>query len=194
MNFTHTKGETPMKTNKISRAVFVFTALLLASSILCPDVHAQRWKKQYRNKRPTPSSTAVVEYMAHLQGIGDQAWRTQPDMCGTTGQGRQLEGFAIRVSNASSDEDFGLRYMAYLQDQGETGWEYMPSFVGTKGEKRRLEAFWIEVVDKADQYSVYYRAHLAGTGWTDWYKDGEMCGTKQQQRAVEAIQIMMVDK
>lgn len=162
--------------------------LLLSTPFICLGALAGG-----SNGPPRPSYDAVVEYMCHLQGIGDSPWKIQPETCGTTGEGRRLEGFAIQHSNASSDE-VGLRYKVYLQDLGEQGWEYMPAFVGTRGEKRRLEALWIEVVEKPEKYSVYYRAHLAGKGWTDWFKDGAMCGTRNQGRAVEAIQVMIVDR
>jgi hypothetical protein len=54
-----------------------------------------------------------VEYMGHLQDYGDTDWFEQPYSCGTAGQGRRLEGFAIRPRRSSAG--LGLRYMAHIQ-------------------------------------------------------------------------------
>ena len=64
---------------------------------------------------PAPSSSASVEYMAHEAGIGDVPWVSQGVMCGTTGQGRALEGVAIRSSTVD------MRYRGHIAYQGDTG-------------------------------------------------------------------------
>lgn len=173
-----------------ARNVIGLAVAVAATAGIATDGAAQSYR---RYRQPTPSNTAVIEYMAHLQGTGDTPWIMQPGICGTTGENRRLEGFAIQHAEASQDE-IVLRYRVHVQDLGDQDWTYIPELAGTRGEKRRLEAIWIEVVDKPDEYSVHYRAHLHGRGWTPWVKDGAMCGTRNQQRAVEAIQIMVVDR
>ncbi|MCX5801816.1 MAG: hypothetical protein NTX17_10600 [Candidatus Eisenbacteria bacterium] len=160
----------------------LLVTMCLCAGLICTNSEAQ-----------VPSTRAVVEYMGHVQGVGDVSWVTQPGTCGTVGQGKRLEGFAIRHTVWSKDQ-VGLRYKAHLQDLSDTSWFYMPDYCGTRGEKRRMEAIWIEVIEKPDRYSVYYRAHLAGTGWTVWYRDGDMCGTRGKQRQIEAIEVMIVDR
>src|SRR5690349_8838275 len=39
-----------------------------------------------------------LEYMCHLQDIGDTQWMPAGSFCGTRGEMRRLEGFAIRLT------------------------------------------------------------------------------------------------
>lgn len=86
-----------------------------------------------------------LEYMAHLQGIGDTAFTAEGNFVGTRGQSRRLEGFAIRLTGARASE-FQVFYMAHLQNTGDTAVVSDGQFCGTRGQSRRLEGMrvWIK--------------------------------------------------
>ena len=44
-----------------------------------------------------PHRSVQLEYMAHIQDLGDTSFTLQPDLCGTTRQSQRLEGFLIRL-------------------------------------------------------------------------------------------------
>ncbi|EFA80676.1 hypothetical protein PPL_06260 [Heterostelium album PN500] len=85
----------------------------------------------------------TIEYMAHLEGIGDICWQ-KGGFIGTRGQSRRLEGFAIRL-NGPLSEKLGIRYKGHLQDIGDTPFYSDGQFCGTRGQSRRCEG--IDMVD-----------------------------------------------
>jgi len=88
-----------------------------------------------------------MEYMAHLQGIGDTAFTTAGTFVGTRGQSRRLEGFAIRLTGSRANE-FQVFYMAHLQNSGDTAVVSDGQFCGTRGQSRRLEGMRVWVKKK----------------------------------------------
>lgn len=85
-----------------------------------------------------------LEYMAHLQDLGDTPWVKEGGFVGTRNQSKRLEGFAIKLTgpNAANYEVF---YQAHVQDLGGTPICKNGEFCGTKGQERRIEAIkvWI---------------------------------------------------
>ncbi len=147
--------------------------------------------QEYENAQP--SRTAVLQYMAHLQNLGDTNYVSQPQWCGTRNQRRRLEGFRFRLAPGSANVN--LRYKAHLQDIGDTSWHFLGEYVGTRGEDRRLEAFAIEVVgEDALKYDVYYKAHIQNLNDTGWERNGSWCGTRGQKLRVEAISVYLADR
>jgi uncharacterized protein YjdB len=86
-----------------------------------------------------------MEYMAHLQDIGDTGWYHDGQFCGTRGQSRRLEGFAIQLTGSQASH-YSVEYMAHLQDIGDTGWYHDGQFCGTRGQSRRVEGISVKVV------------------------------------------------
>jgi uncharacterized protein YjdB len=86
-----------------------------------------------------------IQYMAHLQNIGDTTWVNGGQFIGTRGESRRLEGFAIRLTGSAA-ENYNIRYICHLQDIGDTLVRSNGEFCGTRGESRRLEGLqvWIE--------------------------------------------------
>jgi hypothetical protein len=88
-----------------------------------------------------------MQYMAHLEDIGDTQWIDEGQFVGTRGQCRRLEGFAIRLAGPSAP-GYTVLYMGHLQDIGDTG-VYMDSqFCGTRGQARRLEGMKFAVMPR----------------------------------------------
>ena len=93
-------------------------------------------------------SGVSLEYYCHLQNFGDTPWITQGRDCGTRGQSRRLEGFAIRLTGPNANQ-YTIKYRCHLQNIGDTSWKYNGQYCGTKGQSRRLEAVYIS-------FQVYY--------------------------------------
>jgi uncharacterized protein YjdB len=94
------------------------------------------------------SDDFYLEYFAHVQEIGDTAWVSQGDFVGTRGQGKRLEGFAIRVAGKDARE-YNVYYSAHVQDVGDTVEYKNGDFCGTRGEAKRVEAIFIRL-EKVD--------------------------------------------
>ena len=141
---------------------------------------------------PLPSEEVGVEVMAHAAFLGDTPWCRPTQECGTTGQGRAIEGFALRL--VPDRNEISFRYKAHLSDRGDTRWFTLNEFCGTMGERRRVEAVWIDITEGKEKYDVFYSAHLARIGWTGWFKNGQMCGTRGEYRQVEALKLFVAEK
>jgi uncharacterized protein YjdB len=85
-----------------------------------------------------------LQYMAHLQDVGDTPWVNEGQFVGTRGQSRRLEGFAIRLTGANSTK-FDISYMAHLQDLGDSSWFQNGEFCGTRGQSRRAEGIRVKI-------------------------------------------------
>ena len=88
-----------------------------------------------------------IEYMCHLEGVGDTKWMAGGEFCGTRGESRRVEGFAVRLTGAAKDR-FQVRYAGHLQDVGDTAEVGDGEFCGTRGQSRRLEALIIRVAPR----------------------------------------------
>lgn len=131
---------------------------------------------------------------AHLQGIGWQGWRCQPNgvvaTVGTTGQSRRMEALAVVTYGAG-----GVCANAHVAGIGWQGWacgaDGQVIAVGTTGQSRRMEALGIGSFGA----NFCARAHVASLGWLGW-----MCappgyagyvGTTGQSRRMEALDGMI---
>lgn len=88
-----------------------------------------------------------MQYMAHLQNIGDTSFVNEGQFVGTRGQSRRLEGFAVRLTGPSAGS-FNVNYMAHLEGTGDTGVVSNGAFCGTRGQSRRVEGMRVWVKKK----------------------------------------------
>jgi Clostridial hydrophobic W len=138
----------------------------------------------YAQTGVTPVSTPVL---VHIQGFGDIACSDR-DWCGTRGESRRLEGFAVRLP--STLKDVQLQYMCHIQSRGDTQWLPSGQFCGTRGQSLRLEGFAMKLSGPgATRFRLTYQAHVQGLGDTRVFSDGEFAGTRGQGRCVEAIRV-----
>lgn len=86
----------------------------------------------------------TMQYMAHLQDIGDTPWCKEGDFVGTRGQSRRLEGFAIKLAGPNASH-YTVSYMAHLQNIGDTSFLSDGEFCGTRGQSRRVEGICVRV-------------------------------------------------
>jgi len=92
----------------------------------------------------SPIQGLGMEYMAHLENIGDTAWTSAGTFVGTRGQSRRLEGLAIRLTGPEASH-YDVTYMAHLEGTGDTIWAKNGAFLGSRGESRRLEGLSVVV-------------------------------------------------
>ena len=134
-----------------------------------------------------------LSYRTHVQNEGWQAWRSNGEFSGTSGQSLRLEGINIKLT--ANDHSGGIRYKTHVQDIGWQDWKYDGDMSGTTGRSLRLEAINIELTgDLVDYYDLYYRVHAQDIGWMGWARNGEDSGTAGFSRRLEGIQIVLVNK
>ena len=146
----------------------------------------------YGGGNPT-STTGIVSYTTHIQGIGTETSVYDGSVSGTIGQSRRME--AMWISLRDKPTTGGIRYRTHIQGIGWQDWAYDGTMSGTSGQSKRVEAVAIELTgEMANQYDVYYRVSSQTYGWLGWAKNGEESGTTGLSKRLEAIQIMVVPK
>ncbi len=88
-----------------------------------------------------------LEYMAHLQDIGDTAWVSQGQFIGTRGEARRLEGFAIRLTGPNA-EHYDVTYMCHIQNVGDSPTYANGAFCGTRGQSLRAEGLSVKITPR----------------------------------------------
>jgi len=141
---------------------------------------------------PTPN-TPTVSYRTHVQDVGWQAYVSDGEASGTSGQSKRLE--AIKIKLDLEGIIGGIEYRTHVQDIGWQDFVADDALSGTSGQSKRLEAIQIRLTgEAANLYDVYYRVHAQDTGWLDWAKNGASSGTAGYSRRLEAIEIKLVAK
>ncbi|MBV1884199.1 MAG: hypothetical protein KUG82_21340 [Pseudomonadales bacterium] len=103
-----------------------------------------------------------INYMCHIAGFGDSDWLVEGQDCGSRGQHRALEGFAIRLSGPAANQ-YTVEYNCHLAGLGDLQLVSDGVFCGTRGQGRRLEAIFIELKEK----SQIALDELSGTLYTE---------------------------
>jgi uncharacterized protein YjdB len=86
-----------------------------------------------------------MEYMAHVQDIGDTSWVREGQYVGTKGQSKRIEGFAIRLTGSQASK-YDVFYQAHVEGIGNTPKVGNGQFSGTRGQSKRVEAIsvWVQ--------------------------------------------------
>lgn len=136
----------------------------------------------------------VIEFRAHIQGIGWQGWKQSGQTIGTTGQSKRLEALQIKLKNNSGYAG-DIEYSVHVQDIGWQGWKKSGETAGTTGKAKRLEAVRIRFTGElAEYYGIYYKGHVSSYGWMAMTTNGNIAGTTGLAKKVEAMQIQLVNK
>lgn len=88
-----------------------------------------------------------MQYMAHLEGMGDVPWVSDGQFVGTRGEARRLEGFAIKLTGDRASQ-YTVQYLAHLEGFGDSGWYSDGQFCGTCGQSRSVEGICVKVLRK----------------------------------------------
>ena len=136
---------------------------------------------------------SMIKYQVHVQEIGDQPYRYEGEMAGTSGQSKRLEG--LRISLQKMNENSSIVYQAHIQDIGWQDWKKDGELAGTTGQNKRLEAVRMKLTGElVGKYDIYYQVHVQNLGWLDWAKNGEEAGSTGFGYRLEGIRIMLVEK
>ncbi|MEP6486616.1 hypothetical protein NDI43_08405 [Microcoleus vaginatus GB2-A3] len=133
-----------------------------------------------------------VEYMAHVEGVGDTPWLSEGELAGFRGQAKRIEGFAVRLSGPQADK-YDVFYSAHIQNIGDTDVSSNGEYCGTRGKALRIEGIKVWIAQSASSQTVApvglkVLAHIQGIG-DRTFSDREYAGTKAQGRRVEGFQI-----
>ncbi len=85
-----------------------------------------------------------LEYQCHLQGHGDSNWKSADEFCGTRGEKRRLEGFAMRLSGQLAPY-FKVVYGCHIQSSGDISGVLGDNYCGTKGLGKRAESLSVYI-------------------------------------------------
>ncbi|MEG3920312.1 hypothetical protein QUA07_14435 [Microcoleus sp. T3_A4] len=133
-----------------------------------------------------------VEYMAHVEGVGDTPWLSEGELAGFRGQAKRIEGFAVRLSGPQADK-YDVFYSAHIQNISDTDVSSNGEYCGTRGKALRIEGIKVWIAPSASSQVVApvglkVLAHIQGIG-DRTFSDQEYAGTKAQGRRVEGFQI-----
>jgi len=152
-----------------------------------------------------------VAYRGHIENLGDYpidgSWVESPEIIGTVGQSKRIEGFEIKLTG-ELPAGMVIRYNVHVENKGwlfdendASGWPRNGDYAGTRGEGLRIEAIKIVLTDADGQavsgYSVRYRGHVQNLGdlpadASQWLADGAQLGTVGSSLRLEALQVAVV--
>ena len=136
-------------------------------------------------------SKNTISYSSHVQDIGWMNYVNNGETSGTTGQGKRIESFKIKLNSNIGR----IKYKSYVEKEGWQGSRYSDQDSGTTGKSRKIEAIKIELLDNLkNNYDIYYRTHVQDIGWLGWAKNGEAAGSVNNFTRIEAIEIKIVLK
>ncbi|RYZ36997.1 MAG: hypothetical protein EOO71_29730 [Myxococcaceae bacterium] len=102
--------------------------------------------EQFEFHLPRPIKGLHIEYRCHLQDTGDTQWLSAGTPCGTQGEARRLESFAMRLSGPAA-RLYQLRYWCQVDGASRPSGPYSDEAVcGTQGESRELIGMKVELV------------------------------------------------
>ncbi|MFB8794764.1 MAG: hypothetical protein U7126_11210 [Microcoleus sp.] len=134
-----------------------------------------------------------VQYMAHVEGVGDTPWINEGELAGFRGQAKRIEGFAVRLSGPEA-ANYNVFYTAHIQNVGDTEVSSNGEYCGTRGKGLRVEGLKVWIVRSASAaqpvapVGLKVLAHIQGIG-DRTFSDREYAGTRAQGRRVEGFQI-----
>lgn len=139
------------------------------------------------------AAAPTVTYRTHVQSIGWQAWKSNGQAAGTSGQAKRLEAIELKVQNSPYSGD--IQYSTHIQSIGWQGAKQNGQMSGTSGQAKRLEAIKIQLTGELGRrYDVFYRVHAQKFGWMGWEKGGLASGTAAYAYRLEAIEVKLVPK
>ncbi len=102
----------------------------------------------FQIKIDPPTAGLNLQYMAHVEGVGDTAWISEGDLAGFRGKAKRIEGFAARLTGPQADK-YDVFYTAHIQNVGDTPVTSNGQYCGTRGKGLRVEGMTVWVEPKA---------------------------------------------
>jgi uncharacterized protein YjdB len=102
----------------------------------------------FQIKIEPPVAGLNLQYMAHVEGVGDTAWISEGELAGFRGKAKRIEGFAARLTGSQADK-YDVFYTAHIQNVGDTPVTANGQYCGTRGKGLRVEGMTVWVEPKA---------------------------------------------
>ncbi|OCR02547.1 hypothetical protein BCD67_01285 [Oscillatoriales cyanobacterium USR001] len=138
-----------------------------------------------------------IQYMAHVEGVGDTAWLNEGELAGFRGKAKRIEGFAIRLIGPQA-ANYNVFYAAHIQNIGDVPTVSNGQYCGTRGKSLRIEGIkiWVEpsknaVVAQAQppaNVGLKVLAHIQSVG-DRIFKAKEDAGSRGKSLRLEGFQI-----
>ena len=99
----------------------------------------------FQIKIEPPTAGLNLQYMAHVEGVGDTAWISEGELAGFRGKAKRIEGFAARLTGPQADK-YDVFYTAHIQNVGDTPVTSNGQYCGTRAKGLRVEGMtvWVE--------------------------------------------------
>lgn len=164
------------KQGKTMRKIFLVSLIFALIAILMPA--------SVFGAGSDEASALGVAYRGHVEDYGDYptdgSWVSEAKNLGTTGEGKRIEGFWIKlVGTDQLPAGASIRYNVHVQNQGwlsDTGldtainWIGDGGFAGSQGKVQRVEAIQIILLGEDGKqlpgYTVSYSVHGQDYGWS----------------------------
>lgn len=127
-----------------------------------------------------------ITYRAYVEGVGWQAWVSNGQTAGTTGQDKHIEALEIRLEDINGS----VVYRSHLSNTGWMEWQSMGATSGRPGDGQQMEAFELKSENISGK-TIEYRVHVGFVGWMDWIQQGGMAGTTGEGKDIQAIEIRL---
>lgn len=139
------------------------------------------------NRDVADESDLKLTLVVRLQDIGEVLCQGT-DWCGTIGEKRKVEGFALMETGFS--EELRVEYMARLEDGTETAWIQQRGYCGTRDRGLGLQAVAFRLVGgMSGAFNIKYQVHVRNQGTLPISENGKIVGSNSQQLPVEAIRL-----
>ena len=142
-----------------------------------------------------------MEYQAHVQNEGWQAWKKDGETAGTTGQSRQIEAVRIRLTGPVA-ELYDIWYRVHIEFYGWLGWTKNGQMAGSEGLSKRIEAIQIRLLKNTQpplqspvtsfiDNHITVQSHVQKDGWQPAVDGGKTSGTLGKSKRLEAVRITL---
>jgi Clostridial hydrophobic W len=95
---------------------------------------------QIRIEPPAPCLS--LQYMAHVEGVGDTSWIEEGEFAASRGESKRIEGCAFRLTGWQAD-CYDVFYTAHIQKVGDTNVSSNGEYCGTRGKGMRVEGMTV---------------------------------------------------
>lgn len=122
--------------------------------------------------QPVAARWQIPYIKARLENVGIVACR-DGGWCGTRGEARRLEGFALNLAERTGDER--VQYLCRSRESGPDVWVPEGEFCGTPGPSTPIEALAVRLVGRdADRFTISYQAYVLEGGESPVSSNGDL--------------------
>ena len=132
---------------------------------------------------------ASISYQSYVTGMGWQAWASNGEITGTTGQNKSIEAVKITISGM---EGYSVEYRVYIEGKGWQKWRKNGEEAGNAGQNIAIQGIQIQIKKAGEETiepRVEYQAHVQNIGWQNFVGENGIAGTTGRSLGMEALRI-----